>query len=192
MRVVSLVPSLTETLLAWGIEPVGVTRFCEHPELPVVGGTKDPDVAAVVALEPDLVLVNDEENRREDFDALVAAGLDVHTVEVRSVADVAPALAVLRHRLRLPPLPAPPPRPPDRAPTTRAFVPVWRRPWVALGGDTYGSSVLAALGVANVFDDPAERESVLDQIDRLDQLRQRGVISQVEFDTKKAQLLERL
>ena len=157
MRVVSLVPSLTETLLAWGIEPVGVTRFCEHPELPVVGGTKDPDVAAVVALEPDLVLVNDEENRREDFDALVAAGLDVHTVVVRSVADVAPALAVLRHRLRLPPLPAPPPRPPDRAPTTRAFVPVWRRPWVALGGDTYGSSVLAALGVANVFDDPAER-----------------------------------
>jgi ABC-type Fe3+-hydroxamate transport system substrate-binding protein len=157
VRVVSLVPSLTETLLAWGVVPVGVTRFCERPELPAVGGTKDPDVAAVVALEPDLVVVNDEENRREDFDALVAAGLDVHAVPVRSVADVAPALAALRHRLGLPPLPAPPPRPPDPAPTTRAFVPVWRRPWVALGGDTYGSSVLAALGVANVFGDAAER-----------------------------------
>ena len=157
MRVVSLVPSLTETLLAWGVVPVGVTRFCEHPGLPAVGGTKDPDVAAVAALEPDLVVVNDEENRREDFDALVAAGLDVHAVPVRSVADVAPALAVLRHRLGLPPAPAPRPRPPDPVPTTRAFVPVWRRPWVALGADTYGSSVLAALGVANVFGEGAER-----------------------------------
>ncbi len=151
MRVVSLVPSITETLLAWGVEPVAVTRFCEHPELPAVGGTKDPDVASIVALAPDLVLVNDEENRREDFDALVAAGLDVHDVPVRSVADVGPALAALRDRLGLPPGPPAPPRPPDPTPTLRAFVPIWRRPWMALGGDTYGSSVLAALGVANVF-----------------------------------------
>ena len=159
MRVVSLVPSVTETLLSWGIEPVGVTRFCEHPELPAVGGTKDPDVAAIVALEPDLVVVNEEENRRADFDALVSAGLEVHDVPVRAVADVAPALAGLRARLDLPPEPAAP-RPRDPAPTARAFVPVWRRPWMALGGDTYGSSVLAALGVGNVFGDPAERYPV--------------------------------
>ena len=100
MRVVSLVPSVTETLLAWGITPVAVTRFCEHPELVHVGGTKDPDVAAIVTLAPDLVVVNDEENRREDADALDAAGLDVHVVQIASVDDVAPALGGARGRRR--------------------------------------------------------------------------------------------
>ena len=57
MRIVSLVPSATETLLAWGIRPIAVTRFCEQPGLQLVGGTKDPDIAAIVALEPDLVVM---------------------------------------------------------------------------------------------------------------------------------------
>ena len=74
MRVVSLVPSVTETLLAWGITPVAVTRFCEQPSLRAVGGTKDPDVAAIVELAPDLVVMCHEENRLEDFDALVGRG----------------------------------------------------------------------------------------------------------------------
>ena len=79
-RVVSLVPSVTETLLAWGVTPVACTRFCEQPDLRPIGGTKDPDVAAIVELAPDLVVVNDQENRIEDHAALVAAGLDVHVV----------------------------------------------------------------------------------------------------------------
>lgn len=155
-RVVSLVPSVTETLLAWGVVPVAVTRFCEQPGLPAVGGTKDPDVRAVAALAPDLVVLNDEENRLEDHDALVAAGLTVHVVAVRSVADVAPALAGLRARLGLPPVPVPD-LPPPRPAARRAFVPIWRRPWMALGGDTYGSSVLERLGVANAYADADER-----------------------------------
>lgn len=151
-RVVSLVPSVTETLLAWGITPVAVTRFCEQPALPHVGGTKDPDVAAVVALAPDLVVVNEEENRREDADAMAAAGLDLEVLTVRSVGDVTTALAGLARRLGLDgsaTVPAPPGPPP--APGATAFVPIWRRPWMACGEDTYGSSVLAHLGVANVF-----------------------------------------
>lgn len=156
MRVVSLVPSVTETLVVWGLAPVGVTRFCEHPELPAVGGTKDPDLRAVVALRPDLVVVNDEENRREDADALVAAGVDVHVVRIGSVSDVAPALAALAERVDLTPpggqrLPEPAP------PVRTAFVPIWRRPWMTLSGTTYGSSVLAWLGVANVFADAGLR-----------------------------------
>jgi ABC-type Fe3+-hydroxamate transport system substrate-binding protein len=150
MRVVSLVPSVTETLLAWDVEPVAVTRFCEQPALTHVGGTKDPDVAAIVGLRPELVVVNDEENRREDHDALVTAGLDVHVVRITAVADVSPELARLRQRLGLAPLatePIPTPRPPQR----RAFVPIWRRPWMTIGGDTYGSSVLEHLGLVNVF-----------------------------------------
>src|ERR1700682_1354911 len=88
MRMGSVVPSMTETLLAWGIEPVACTRFCEQPALPHVGGTKDPDVAAVIGLRPDLVLVDAEENRREDHDELVAAGVPVRVLRIRSLVDV--------------------------------------------------------------------------------------------------------
>ena len=69
MRVVSLVPSSTETLLALGVDVVACTRFCEQPAIPHVGGTKNPDIAAIVALAPDLVVLDEEENRREDADA---------------------------------------------------------------------------------------------------------------------------
>ena len=100
MRVVSLVPSVTESLLAWDVVPIAVTRFCEHPELPHVGGTKDPDVDRIVSLAPDLVVVNDEENRKEDFDALEAAGLAVHVVRVTRVEDVAPRAGHTRPRCR--------------------------------------------------------------------------------------------
>jgi ABC-type Fe3+-hydroxamate transport system substrate-binding protein len=155
-RVVSLVPSVTETLLAWGVTPVAVTRFCEQPGLPAVGGTKDPDVTAVVALTPDLVVVNDEENRREDADALLAAGLDLEVIRISSVDDVSPELRRLRGRLGLPPLDEVPL--PEPAPVTRrAFVPIWKRPWMTMAADTYGSTLLARLGVANVYADAPDR-----------------------------------
>ena len=167
MRVVSLVPSVTETLLAWGITPVGVTRFCEHPELQAVGGTKDPDLPAVVALQPDLVVVNDEENRREDAGALADAGLDVHVVRIGSVGEVAPQLAALAARVGAP-APEALDLPEARAPGRRAFVPIWRRPWMTLDGTTYGSSVLAWLGVANVFEHAERRypEVTLEEVAR--------------------------
>lgn len=155
MRIVSLVPSVTETLLAWGIEPVAVTRFCEHPELPQVGGTKDPDVARIVELAPDLVVVNDEENRREDFDALERAGLEVHVVRISRVEDVDDALTSLASAVHAHFEPAPlPARIPARS---HAFIPIWRRPWMTMNGDTYGSSVLAHLGLENVFASAPQR-----------------------------------
>ncbi len=149
VRVVSLVPSVTETLLAWGVPPVAVTRFCEQPDLPHVGGTKDPDVAAIVALAPDLVVLDAEENRREDHDALVDAGAAVHVLHVRGLDDVGPALAGLAARLGV--AYQPPDLPPALAVRCRAFVPIWRRPYLALGAPTYATSLLARLGVANVF-----------------------------------------
>jgi len=168
VRVVSLVPSVTETLLAWDVVPIGVTRFCEHPELPQVGGTKDPNIEKIASLEPDLVVVNDEENRKEDFDALEAHGLRVHVVRVTTVVHVAAemhALAQLVDRTFEPePLPS---RVSLRA---RAFIPIWRRPWMTMNGDTYGSSVLAHLGVANVFADARQRylEVTLDAVPEVD------------------------
>lgn len=160
MRVVSLVPSATETLRAWGLEPVGVTRFCECPGSHAVGGTKDPDLAAVVALAPDLVVMCDEENRREDADALREAGIALHVVRIRSVADVAGELEALAAAVGVEP---PPPTllPPAREPSVRAFVPIWRRPWMTVNDDTYGASVLRRLGIRVVFGDAADRYPVV-------------------------------
>lgn len=160
MRVVSLVPSATETLVAWGIVPVGVTRWCEHPELAQVGGTKDPDLDAIVALAPDLVVMDEEENRREDADRLTAAGVAVHALAVRSVADVGPQLAELAARVGQPW--GPPEMPVPRSPGRRVFVPIWRRAtaFTTLNDDTYGASILAAAGLHNVFGDAPERYPV--------------------------------
>lgn len=163
-RVVSLVPSASETLVALGIQPLACTRFCELPGVPAVGGTKNPDVAAIVALAPDLVVVNDEENRWEDATALVDAGLAVHSMSPRSVAEVGAEVRTLAERVDAA-LPSPfgigdwdawmasvlSPRWFD------AFVPVWRRPWMSMATDTYGSSLLDLLGVTNVFADSLER-----------------------------------
>jgi ABC-type Fe3+-hydroxamate transport system substrate-binding protein len=127
---------------------VACSRFCEQPDLPTVGGTKDPEVGAIVDLRPDLVVVDREENRREDHDALVAAGLAVHVLHVVDLAHLDDQMAALAAAVggRWHPLGAVP-APPIRA---RAWVPIWRRPWMALGEPTYGSAVLRALGIANV------------------------------------------
>jgi hypothetical protein len=69
LRIVSLVPSMTETLLARGVTPLACTRFCTAT-LTNVGGTTNPDIDAIVALHRDLVVVDAEQNRREDHDAL--------------------------------------------------------------------------------------------------------------------------
>jgi ABC-type Fe3+-hydroxamate transport system substrate-binding protein len=157
-RVISLVPSVTETLLAWGVTPVAVTRFCEAPGVPTVGGTKNPDVKAITALLPDLVVMDKEENRVDDANALQASGLTVHVTHVRSVEDVAPMLAGLAAALGLPAIPGPGI---DLAPAKvgnprRAWIPIWRRPWMTINGATYGSSILAAAGIVNIYEDSVE------------------------------------
>lgn len=151
-RVVSLVPSLTETLLAWGVEPAAVTRFCEVEGYPTVGGTKNPDVEAVVALRPDVVLMDREENRLPDAAALEAAGVDVLAVHVRSLDDVTGALEQVAAAVGRRPPPAPEVRPgPPAGLPIRVWVPIWRRPWMTIGSGTYGSSILAAAGFDNVY-----------------------------------------
>ena len=151
-RVISLVPSLTETLLALGITPIACTRFCEQPSLVHVGGTKDPDVPAIIELRPDVVLMDREENRREDAEALTEAGVNVVSTHVTSVGDVAEVLADLVRQFDIEQLP--PDRsgnPPVATPLRRAFIPIWRRPWMTLSEGTYGSSLLAWIGIVNVF-----------------------------------------
>ncbi len=148
-------PSVTETLRAWGLDPVACTRFCEQPDLVHVGGTKDPDLDAILALRPDLVVVDEEENRREDADALTAAGVELFVTAVRSVDDVAPTLVRLAGAVGGPAWEAPDPVSEPRHGSV--FVPIWRRPWMTINGDTYGSSLLQALGFENVYADAADR-----------------------------------
>ncbi|MFW5652945.1 MAG: helical backbone metal receptor, partial [Planctomycetota bacterium] len=91
-RVVSLCPSITETLfdLGCGTSVVGRTKYCIHPSpavdsVPSIGGTKKIDLKAVLALAPSLVLAVKEENTREDVEALIARGLRVFVFDVQTV-----------------------------------------------------------------------------------------------------------
>jgi ABC-type Fe3+-hydroxamate transport system substrate-binding protein len=170
-RVVSLVPSLTEAVACTAPELlVGVTDWCTHPptlDAARIGGTKNPDVPRIVALAPDLVLANEEENRAADLDALRAAGLAVWVTYVR---DVPQALVSLDRMLtEACGLPRPQwlddaaaawsalvPQDEDKE-AVRAIVPIWRRPWMVLGRDTFAGDVLRRLGVQHVFADHAER-----------------------------------
>jgi len=161
-RVVSLVPSSTETLLALGADVVACTRFCEQPDLRHVGGTKNPDVAAIIALDPDLVVLDREENRREDAEALTAAGLDVVVSDVHTVADSARLVGELADLLGVEaPEVVASPEAPARALRT-AFVPIWRRPWMSINASTYGASLLAGIGVHLVTADAPDPYPVVE------------------------------
>jgi ABC-type Fe3+-hydroxamate transport system substrate-binding protein len=153
VRIVSLVPSSTETLLALGADVIACTRFCEQPNLLHVGGTKNPDIEAILALDPDLVVMDREENRVDDHDALVGLGVQVFASDVRSVAA---ATAVVGRLARLAGLPLPLSAPlsePDLSVRATAFVPIWRRPWMSISAETYGGSLLRHLGIASVTAD---------------------------------------
>ncbi|MFE6285261.1 helical backbone metal receptor [Streptomyces sp. NPDC057877] len=161
-RVVSLVPSLTEAVAVTVPGAlVGATDWCSRPadlDVTRVGGTKNPAVARIVSLAPDLVVANEEENRAPDLDALRAAGVEVLVTEVR---DVPGAFRELDRVLAACGAGARPgwldeaeaawsglPVPGRR---TTAVVPVWRRPWMVLGRDTFAGDVLARLGVDNHY-----------------------------------------
>jgi hypothetical protein len=157
-RIVSLVPSDTYSVFALGAGErlVGRTTYCEHGDgITTVGGTKDVDVEAVIALAPDLVIANQEENARKPLEALAARvpvlvslprtveqGL-AHLGRLARILEV-DARELVRRGYEL-----------ARAPeaTRRAFVPIWMDPLMTLNADTFGSDVLAHVGIANTFGD---------------------------------------
>ena len=175
MRIVSLCPSLSELVCDLGLrdELVGVTRYCVHPDdllatVAQVGGTKDPDVARIVALAPDLVLMNEEENRREDHAALEAAGVRVHAslprdVEgtARMVRSIGSALArddqagriaadIERRAARVK-------AGAKGKPRVRFAYLIWRKPWMSVNRDTFAHALLELAGGDNVFGDREAR-----------------------------------
>jgi ABC-type Fe3+-hydroxamate transport system substrate-binding protein len=177
VRIVSLVPSLTELAvhLGRGDDLVGVTRFCIRPEglrdrpgIEVVGGTKAPAVDRILARRPDLVLANREENERETVEALRDAGVEVLVTDVRTVADAEREILAVGGRLgRLEPARvlahrigaarAEARKAAEGRAAPRLLVLVWRDPWMAAGPDTYLSSLLEEAGGRNVVADPEPR-----------------------------------
>lgn len=184
LRVVSLVPSLTEAVALTMPEIlVGATDYCTHPaglDVARLGGSKYPDVARVLALKPDVVLMNVEENRLSDASALSEAGVPIYRTYPLTVDDAlrelggmlaflgAPAepgwLAAARAAwARVCPAPVCPAieGPAIEGPVIEgpvmAVIPVWRKPWIVLGRDTFAGDVLRRLGVGNVFGDDPER-----------------------------------
>ncbi len=175
MRLVSLCPSLTELLhdLGAGAEVVGRTKFCVHPRpwvdgIESVGGTKNPKVGRIVALEPDLVLMNEEENRADDAAALRGAGVTVHSSMprtaqetanmVRSIAmaigrddageriarDIEQRAERVQEAAR------------GLAPVRYAYL-IWRDPWMSVSDDTFIAALLGLAGGRNVCGDAGER-----------------------------------
>ena len=162
-RIVSLVPSTTESVCVLGAAArlVGCTRYCSEPagalrDVARVGGTKNPDLAAILSLEPDLVIGNAEENRAEDLEAL-AARVPTLVQTPRSVPEAARALAALAERLDLAEAAAPfvervtsllaEPAP---AAGPRVYYAIWRKPWMTVGADTFVADVLARCGARPV------------------------------------------
>nr|WP_218884444.1 helical backbone metal receptor [Allobranchiibius huperziae] len=179
-RVVSLVPSLTEALAHDRPEAVvGATEWCTHPaDLDVrrVRGTKNPDLSAIRALRPDVVIANREENRELDVRRLRDAGIAVWVTEIADVTGALDSLARMVAALGLP-------RPqwlagarevwaaPPTLPPVAAAIAVWRDPWMVVGGGTFAGDVLQRLGLVNAYAD-AERYPRADvaEIERVAQL----------------------
>ncbi|HEY6146692.1 MAG TPA: helical backbone metal receptor [Thermoanaerobaculia bacterium] len=175
-RIISLCPSITETIVALGglKRLVAATRYCVRPQgllwgLPRIGGTKDPRISQILDLKPDLVFANEEENRLEDVRALEAAGIAVDVTFPKSAAEVPAAIRSWGRRLgggaegeagalaaridaalgALEASPAP-------APFLYACW-IWKDPWMTVSDDTYVADLLRLAGGVNVYARESDR-----------------------------------
>ena len=182
-RIVSLVPSLTEALASVAVDRiVGATEWCTHPAglddrpgpepLARVRGTKNPDLRAIRALAPDVVVANKEENRELDVRRLRDAGVRVWVTDIETVPQAMASIGRLLDALGWTrpnwltlaaerwcgPLPRV---------TRRVLVPVWRDPWMVIGSRTFTGDLLRRLGWENLYADHPERypQVPLDELD---------------------------
>ena len=180
-RVVSLVPSMTESLfdLGLGASLVGVTDYCTQPAaqvegLPRLGGPKNPRVEEIIALQPDLVLANYEENTRQSVEALEAAGVRVWVTFPKTVRQALDVLWTLSALYQSPMAAARvesleigldwAERAAQNREPIRYFCPIWYEAgskgpawWMTFNRQTYPSDVLEAIGATNIFADRERR-----------------------------------
>lgn len=180
--VVSLVPSITESLfdLGLGERVLGVTDYCVRPadktqHLPRVGGTKAPDVGKIIDLKPDLVIANHEENQRKHVEAIHAAGIPVWVTYPRTVSETFALLWQIMSVFETPEQSARvrhieqmydwvwgttlTKEDEGRVPTV--FVPIWDDPLMTFSADTYMHDLLYVCGARGVFSDRPERYPII-------------------------------
>jgi ABC-type Fe3+-hydroxamate transport system substrate-binding protein len=174
-RIVSLVPSITETLCALGLADalVGITVYCVEPREVVsgktrIGGEKNPDLEKIRRLGPDLVIANIEENLRDHVETLRSWSIPVWVTYPRTVAEgiqliaelgavtgtEARAAEILRE---IEPLYERVRSAAARRPAVGVFYPIWRAPYMTINRDTYIHDMLRVCGARNVFADRIER-----------------------------------
>jgi ABC-type Fe3+-hydroxamate transport system substrate-binding protein len=174
-RIISLVPSLTEALFTFGLEPriVGITDYCTEPRpevcaKPTIGGTKNPDVQAILRLSPDFVVANVEENRRQDVESLQAHGIPVFVCFPRTIPEALVTLRALARATDVEAYAAPVLEKIEavyeetKAFTTarrklRVFCPIWKDPWMTINRETFTHDMIETCGGANIFADRERR-----------------------------------
>ena len=165
MKIISLVPSITETLFDFGLtadEVVGRTKFCIHPsdlvkKVEVIGGTKNLNIDKIRSLKPDLIIANKEENEKlqveelmKDFKVWVT---DIETLEDNAVfiselgkvlnkqdlaKDYNQKIASVFTQIKV-------------SKTQRIAYLIWNNPYMSVGSDTFIHEVLQKLGFENLF-----------------------------------------
>lgn len=165
MKIVSLVPSITEALFDLGLtenEVVGRTKFCIHPQdkiknVPIIGGTKNINIEKIKALQPDLILANKEENVKDQVEAL----MDDYKVMVTNIDTIEDNYYLLKNLGKLF-------GKEDRAqlfnlkiydvlnqakldiPVKAAYL-IWKNPYMTIGSDTFIHRILTEIGFENIF-----------------------------------------
>jgi ABC-type Fe3+-hydroxamate transport system substrate-binding protein len=171
MRIVSLVPSVTETLFALGLDDhiVGITTFCRFPEDRVIhktkiGGTKNPEREKILELKPDVIILNEEENRKEDAAFFRDHGIPIrvtfpsNVVEASEIVEelgqefhaMAKAEAIssqINDALENMAVPR----------SVRALIFIWKRPYWTVNKTTYVNSICETVGLKNVFAELKDR-----------------------------------
>lgn len=163
-KIISLVPSLTELLVDLGLRSnlVGRTRFCIHPEeiveeIPIVGGTKNPDLEKIIEIQPDFILTNKEENRREDIELLHKYS-DVRVTDISTMQDAILEITRLGQILNVQDISQNIvseiqqmlDNKPEAKPKSVAYF-IWKDPWMTIGNDTYIHDVLNTYQLQNVY-----------------------------------------
>ena len=175
-KIVSLVPSITESLILFGKKPVGRTSFCIHPSyevktIPVIGGTKTPKISKILELSPDLIIANKEENRSEDVLFLQQSGISVWTTYPTKIAHVIPWMKelvsicgnsdisrsilmeceqfVTQVNVKM------------NTYCPRVIPLIWKNPWMGVGEDTYINDLVSVAGGINPVAQKAGRYPIL-------------------------------
>ena len=163
-RIISLVPSLTQLVLDLGLKDrlVGRTRFCIHPadlvdDIPIIGGTKNPNIEKILSLEPDYIIANHEENRKEDIE-LLQDKVKVIVTEIDTIEEAMDTILKLGKDLevtqkaqkvvsKIQDLLS---ETPKLDPVKTAYF-IWKDPWMVAANGTYIDSILSHYNLLNVF-----------------------------------------